>query len=41
MKIIQNKKSISRFGDGEFRLILDNTNIGFQKGNAEITRKLR
>lgn len=40
-EIIQNKKSISRFGDGEFRLILDNTNIGFQKGNAEITRKLR
>ncbi|MBF8457727.1 DUF1792 domain-containing protein [Kaistella sp. G5-32] len=38
---IVNRKSISRFGDGEFRLLLENSNIGFQSGSSEMTARLR
>jgi len=38
-EIIFNKKSISRFGDGEFHLIFEKT-IGFQKANKLLSRKL-
>ena len=38
-EIIKNKKSISRFGDGEFQLIFGK-NIGFQKNNKIIRDKL-
>ena len=38
-EIIFKKKSISRFGDGEFRLIFGKT-IGFQKANKLLSRKL-
>ena len=34
-EIIKNKKSLSRFGDGEFNLIIGK-NIGFQKNNKII-----
>ena len=40
-EVIANHKSLSRFGDGEFRLILENSNIGFQSGSSEMTTKLR
>ena len=39
--VIVNRKSISRFGDGEFRLLLENSNIGFQSGSSEMTARLR
>ncbi|PRB06662.1 glycosyl transferase [Chryseobacterium sp. MYb7] len=35
------KKNISRFGDGEFRLVLNTAGIGFQNGSEEITHRLR
>lgn len=35
------KKNISRFGDGEFRLVLDASGIGFQNGSTEMTERLR
>ena len=38
-EIIKNKKSLSRFGDGEFNLIIGK-NIGFQKNNKIIRDKL-
>ena len=39
--IINNKKSISRFGDGEFRQILADSDISFQNGNPRLTALLR
>lgn len=39
--LILNRKNISRFGDGEFRLMLDDSGIGFQKGSFKMTEKLR
>ena len=39
-EIINNKKSIARFGDGEIRLI-NNENISFQKPNEELSKRLR
>ena len=39
-EIIKNKKSISRFGDGEFNLILGKK-IGFQEFNKTLTIKLK
>lgn len=38
--IVNNKKSISRFGDGEFRLINKERNIGFQDLSDEISERL-
>ncbi len=38
--IIKNKKSISRFGDGEFLLILKQQDLGFQKLDVSISNKL-
>lgn len=35
------KKSISRFGDGEFRLILPNENLKFQEENHLLTERLK
>ncbi|MFZ4930564.1 GT-D fold domain-containing glycosyltransferase [Chryseobacterium sp. Mn2064] len=35
------KKNISRFGDGEFRLVLNTAGIGFQNGSEEMTVRLR
>ena len=40
-EIINHKKSISRFGDGEFRLILPNENLKFQEENQLLTEKLK
>lgn len=40
-EIIRNKKSFSRFGDGEIRLLLDSGEIGFQKRNLILTEKLK
>lgn len=39
-EIIQNKKSISRFGDGEFRLLLKEKSIYFQELNYNIAARL-
>jgi len=39
-EIINNKKSITRFGDGEFSLIFNNKGIGFQKFDIEISKRL-
>ena len=39
-EIIKKNKSISRFGDGEFDLMFGN-NLGFQKVNKTLTKKLR
>jgi glycosyltransferase family protein len=39
-EIINNKKSISRFGDGEFRLIFG-ISIGFQKANKLLSERLK
>ena len=39
--LIVNRRCISRFGDGEFRLLLENSNIGFQSGSSEMTARLR
>ena len=38
--IITNKKSLSRFGDGELRLILDEGEIGFQSRSQLLTKRL-
>ena len=38
-ELINNKKSISRFGDGEFSIIFGK-NIGFQKFNESLKNKL-
>lgn len=40
-EIINHKKSISRFGDGEFRLILPNENLKFQEENQLLTERLK
>lgn len=40
-EIANHKKSISRFGDGEFRLILPNENLKFQEENQLLTEKLK
>lgn len=40
-EVIVYRKNLSRFGDGEFRLTLENTSIGFQRGSSEMTAKLR
>lgn len=40
-EIINHKKSISRFGDGEFRLILPHENLKFQEGNQLLTERLK
>lgn len=40
-EVIVHGKNLSRFGDGEFRLIMENTSIGFQSGSSEMTAKLR
>jgi len=40
-EIVTHKKNISRFGDGEFRLVLNTSGIGFQNGSVELTEKLR
>lgn len=39
--IINYKKSISRFGDGEFRLILPNENLKFQDESKQLTERLK
>lgn len=39
-KIIQEKCSISRFGDGEFLYIIDKLNLPFQKQEPLLTKKL-
>ena len=39
-ELINNNKSISRFGDGEFNLIFGN-NIGFQKANKILSKRLK
>lgn len=38
--IIDNKKSISRFGDGEFMLMLNNGEVNFQRSNVNLAVKL-
>ena len=38
--ILDSNKSVARFGDGEFNLILGNS-IGFQEYDAELSRRLR
>lgn len=38
--IIDNKKSISRFGDGEFLLLLRQQDLNFQKQNFSLSEKL-
>ena len=38
-ELIDNKKSIARFGDGEFGIIFGN-NIGFQKFDKKLKKKL-
>lgn len=40
-EIQTHKKNISRFGDGEFRLVLNTSGIGFQNGSTEMTNRLR
>ncbi|WP_317740517.1 GT-D fold domain-containing glycosyltransferase [Chryseobacterium soli] len=40
-EIIIHRKNISRFGDGEFRLVLNTAGIGFQNGSEELTERLR
>lgn len=40
-KIVKDKCSISRFGDGEVLLILPEKNLGFQHGSYEISEKLK
>ena len=40
-EIVNQRKSISRFGDGEFRLILPNENLKFQEENQLLTEKLK
>jgi glycosyltransferase family protein len=40
-EIIKYKKSISRFGDGEIRLIIDKGKIVFQSENPELSFRLR
>lgn len=39
-EIVREKKSISRFGDGEMNLILKEKGIGFQKYNSNLKREL-
>ena len=40
--IIDTKSSISRFGDGEFELILGlNNNLGFQNNSQELSKRLK
>lgn len=39
-EIVKNKKSICRYGDGEFRIALED-NIGFQKYNEKLAARLR
>lgn len=38
--IISEKKSFSRFGDGEIRMMLNSGEIGFQSKNAALTKRL-
>ena len=40
-EIVSHRKSISRFGDGEFRLILPNENLKFQEENQLLTERLK
>lgn len=40
-EITTHKKSISRYGDGEFRLILPNENLKFQEENQLLTERLK
>lgn len=40
-EIIQNKKSISRFGDGEFRLLMKERSIYFQPLTASLAERLQ
>ena len=40
-EIIRSKKSFSRFGDGEIRMLLDAGEIGFQKRNLVLTDRLQ
>lgn len=39
--IVEDKKSISRFGDGEFRLILPNEHLKFQEGHQLLSERLK
>jgi glycosyltransferase family protein len=39
--IVTNQKSISRFGDGELKLMLNKGNIVFQSESPELSRRLR
>ena len=39
--IIKNKVSVSRFGDGEFGIIFNNKDIGFQKYSIDLQTRLR
>lgn len=39
--IINNKSSISRFGDGEFKIMLNKAGLVFQKENLELTKRLQ
>lgn len=41
LEIIKNKKSISRFGDGELRLLLPNQDLYFQQKNDALISKLK
>ncbi len=39
--ILKNECSVTRFGEGEFELILDpNNNLGFQKSNVNLSKRL-
>lgn len=40
-KIIKDKCSISRFGDGELLMTLDHKSIGFQKADPRLSKRLR
>ncbi len=40
-EIVNHRKSISRFGDGEFRLILPNESLKFQEENHLLTERLK
>lgn len=40
-KIIKEKKSISRYGDGEFRLFFPEYSLEFQNNNPEISKRLK
>lgn len=39
--ILKTRCSVARYGDGEFKLMMNSADIGFQKRNAELAEKLQ